>query len=90
MYKIQADSWRRTSLKMTTNKVQSFVLQDVAAHRVFLPAVSQAGPQFLVDDDLLYVLQRRMLTHLLLERQHVLVHRTCEHTPNLNGNPGVA
>uniref|UniRef100_A0A3Q3XC58 Uncharacterized protein n=1 Tax=Mola mola TaxID=94237 RepID=A0A3Q3XC58_MOLML len=47
------------------------------AHRVFLPAVSQAGPQLLVNDHLLHVLQRRMLTHLLLKRQHVLIHRAC-------------
>lgn len=47
-------------------------------YRVLLPAVSQAGPQFLVNDDLLHVLQRRVLTHLLLKRQHVLVNRTCK------------
>ncbi len=50
------------------------------AHRVFLPAVSQAGPQFLMNDHLLHVLQRRMLTHFLLKRQHVLVHWACKHT----------
>ena len=33
-----------------------------------------------MNDDLLHVLQRRMLTHLLLKREHVLIHRACEHT----------
>ena len=32
-----------------------------------------------MNDDLLHVLQRRMLTHLLLEREHVLIHWAWEH-----------
>lgn len=54
------------------------VVNVLPCYRVFLPAVSQAGPQLLVNDHLLHVLQRRMLTHLLFERQHVFVHRTCK------------
>ena len=41
-----------------------------------LPALSERRSQLIVDDNILHVLQSRMLTHLLLKRQHVLIHRT--------------
>lgn len=45
-------------------------------HSVFLPALSQYWSHLLVDHHLLHVLQWRMLAHLILKRQHVLIHRT--------------
>ena len=51
-------------------------------HRVFLPALSEDGPQLLVDHHLLHVLQGRVLPHLLLEGQHVLIHRACNTAPS--------
>lgn len=49
------------------------------SHRVFLPAVSQAGPQFLMHHHLLHVLQRWVLTHLLLKGEHVLIYWSWKH-----------
>lgn len=48
----------------------------VVTHGVLLPAVSDCGPELLVDDHLLHVLQRRMLTRLLLKGQQVLIYWT--------------
>ena len=48
-----------------------------ATHRVFLPALPECGPELLVDDHVLHVLQGRVLAHLLLEGQHVLIQRAC-------------
>lgn len=44
-------------------------------YRMFEPAVLQHGPHLLMDHHILQILQRWVLTHLLLKREHVLMYR---------------
>lgn len=46
------------------------------AYRMFKPALLQHGPHLFVDYDVLQVLQGRVLSDLLLKRQHVLIYWT--------------
>ena len=63
-----------------------FVWASVLTHRVFEPAVFEGRPHLLVNHNLLKLFQGRVLPNILLEWQHVLIHRTCTHThkPLLN------
>ena len=54
-------------------------LSDFLSYHVLLPGVFELRPQLLVDDDLLHVLQRRMLTDFVLEWQRVVFQRPVDH-----------
>lgn len=47
------------------------------SYTVSQPLVLELRPHLLVDDNLLQLLQRRMLTHLVLKGQEVLTYRAC-------------